>query len=130
MANKVTDMSKIRKVIKFHCSGKSKLFISNYLSFSRNTVKKYISLFELLGLSFEAIDAKTDAELEVLFSQNTVESIDPKLQRLYDISLKWNANSRKLALPYNTCGSDILLYILMVLKVLNLGITLKYGVSA
>ena len=70
MANKVTDMSKIRKVIKFHCSGKSKLFISNYLSLSRNTVKKYISLFELLGLSFEAIDAKTDAELEVLFSQN------------------------------------------------------------
>ena len=69
MANKVTDMSKIRKVIKFHCSGKSKLFISNYLSLSRNTVKKYISLFELLSLSFEAIDAKTDAELEVLFSQ-------------------------------------------------------------
>ena len=84
MANKVTDMNKIRKVIKFHCSGKSKLFISNYLSLSRNTVKKYISLFELLGLSFEAIDAKTDAELEVLFSQNTVESIDPKLQKLYD----------------------------------------------
>ena len=45
MANKVTDMSKIRKVIKFHCSGKSKLFISNYLSLSINTVKKYISLF-------------------------------------------------------------------------------------
>ena len=43
MANKVTDMSKIRKVIKFHCGGKSKLFISDYLSLSRNTVKKYIS---------------------------------------------------------------------------------------
>ena len=84
MANKVTDMSKIRKVIKFHCNGKSKLFISNYLSLSRNTVKKYISLFELLGLSFEAIDAKTDAELEVLFSQNTVETIEPKLQKLHD----------------------------------------------
>lgn len=84
MANKVTDMSKIRKVIKFHCNGKSKLFISNYLSLSRNTVKKYISLFELLGLSFEAIDAKTDAELEVLFSQNTVETIDPRLQKLHD----------------------------------------------
>jgi hypothetical protein len=84
MANKVTDMSKIRKVIKFHCSGKSKLFISNYLSLSRNTVKKYISLFELLGSSFEAINAKTDAELEVLFSQNTVETIDPKLQKLFE----------------------------------------------
>ncbi|MBG6188271.1 DNA-binding NarL/FixJ family response regulator [Flavobacterium sp. CAN_S2] len=45
MANKITDMSKIRKVIKFYCDGKSKLFISSYLSLSRNTVKKYISLF-------------------------------------------------------------------------------------
>lgn len=84
MANKITDMSKIRKVIKFHCSGKSKLFISNYLSLSRNTVKKYISLFEVLALSFEAINQKTDAELETLFSQNTVETISPKLQTLYN----------------------------------------------
>ncbi|KUO67930.1 MAG: hypothetical protein APF83_12665, partial [Lutibacter sp. BRH_c52] len=61
MANKLTDMSKIRKVIKFHCNGKSKLFISKYLSLSRNTVKKYISLFEVLGLSLEVINQKTDA---------------------------------------------------------------------
>ena len=40
-----------------------------YLSLSRNTIKEYIFLFELLSLGFEAIDAKTDAELEVLFSQ-------------------------------------------------------------
>ena len=84
MANKITDMSKIRKVIKFHCSGKSKLFISSYLSLSRNTVKKYISLFEVLGLDFETINQKTDAELETLFSQNTVEPISPKLQTLYN----------------------------------------------
>jgi hypothetical protein len=59
MANKITDMSKIRKVNKFHCSEKGKLFISNYLSLSRNTVKKYISLFELLAIPFEAINQKT-----------------------------------------------------------------------
>ena len=90
MGNKVTDMSKIRKVIKFHCNGKYKLFISNYLSLSRNTQE--IFLFELLGLSFEAIDAKTDAELEVLFSQNTAETIEPKLQKVYDFFFfhKWN----------------------------------------
>ena len=51
MANKITDMSKIRKAIKFHLSGKSKLFISNYLSLSRNTVKKYISLFDSLAMN-------------------------------------------------------------------------------
>ena len=84
MANKTTDMSKIRKVIKFYSNGKSKLFISNYLSLSRNTVKKYISLFEVLGLSFEIINEKTDAELELLFSQTTEESVSPKLQTLYD----------------------------------------------
>ncbi len=38
MANKTTDMSKVRKVLKFYSNGKSKLFISNYLSLSRNTV--------------------------------------------------------------------------------------------
>ena len=83
MANKTTDVSKIRKVIKFHCNGKSKLFISNYLSLSRNTVKKYISLFEVLGLDFEAINQNTDTELEALFSKNIVEIVPDKLQILY-----------------------------------------------
>jgi hypothetical protein len=92
MANKLTDMSKIRKVIKFHCSGKSKLFISNYLSLSRNTVKKYISLFEVLGLSLEVINQKTDAELEMLFSHNVVEAINPKLKSFMSFFHKWNGN--------------------------------------
>ncbi|UFH35756.1 IS21 family transposase [Flavobacterium acetivorans] len=96
MANKITDMSKIRKVIKFYCEGKSKLFISSYLSLSRNTVKKYISLFEVLGLNFELIDRKTDAELELLFSQTTVESISPKLQILYDFFPKMERELKKV----------------------------------
>ena len=108
MANKVTDMSKIRKVIKFYCNGKSKLFISSYLSLSRNTVKKYISLFEVLGLSFEVINEKTDAELELLFSHTTVESISPKLQKLHDFFLKRNGNLKESELPYTICGSNIL----------------------
>src|SRR5664280_1312567 len=84
MANKLTDMSKIRKAIKFHCSGKSKLFISQYLFLSRNTVKKYISLFEVQGLTLEEISQKTDLELEMLFSHQTDEPISPRLQKLYD----------------------------------------------
>ena len=70
MANKITDMSKIRKAIKFHLSGNSRLFISNYLSLSRNTVKKYIRLFDTLAMNVQDIEGKTDAELEILFSQN------------------------------------------------------------
>ena len=77
-------MSKIRKAIKFYCSWKSKLFISKYLILSRNTGKKYISLFAVLGLSLEVICEKTDAELEHLFLHTLVESISPKLQNLHD----------------------------------------------
>lgn len=89
-------MSKIRKVIKFYSSGKSKLFISSYLSLSRNTVKKYISLFEVLGLSLEIINEKTDAELELLFSHTTAQSISPKLQSLHDFFPKMERELKKV----------------------------------
>jgi transposase len=84
MVNKLTDMSKIRKAIKMHCNGKSKRFISQYLSLSRNTVKKYISLYESQGLTLEDINQKTDTELETMFSHQTEEPISPKLQKLYE----------------------------------------------
>lgn len=69
MANHLTDKNKIRKAINMHHSGKSKLFISNYLSLSRNTVKKYISVLKELGMAPEDIAEKSDSELELLFSQ-------------------------------------------------------------
>lgn len=84
MANKLTDMSKIRKAIKMHCNGNSKLFISKYLSLSRNTVKKYLHIFELYGLTIDDINQKTDIELEQLFSYNIEEEISPKQQAMYD----------------------------------------------
>jgi hypothetical protein len=61
MANKLIDMSKVRKVIQLHSQGKSKLFISKYLSLSRNTVKKYIALYQLLNFSIEDIKSKSDS---------------------------------------------------------------------
>jgi len=84
MANKIIYMSKIRKVIKFHCEGKSKVFISSYLSLSRNTVKKYISLFKVLDIPFSEFNKKSDAELEAIFVLKPIEIIDPKLQKTYD----------------------------------------------
>src|SRR5690606_12610612 len=96
MANKLTDMSKIRKVIKYHLTGKSKLFISNYLSLSRNTVKKYISLFETFGMNLEDIAQKTDAELETLFSQTTVETTNPTLEKLYSYFPKMERDLKKV----------------------------------
>ena len=84
MANKIIDMSKIRKVIKLYCNGKSKLFISSYLSLSRNTVKKYISLFKVMDIPFSEINKKSDAELEAIFVQKPIEILDPKLQKVYN----------------------------------------------
>jgi hypothetical protein len=55
MVNKLTDNYKIRKSIKMRSNGKSKLFISQYLSISRNMVKKYISLCKSQGLTLEDI---------------------------------------------------------------------------
>ncbi len=84
MANKITEMSKIRQAIKLHCKGESKMFISKYLNISRNTVKKYLSLFQLYGLNLETLNTKTDAELDVLFSGTSIEYIPAKTQELYD----------------------------------------------
>lgn len=83
MANKPLNMSKIRKVIQLHEQGKSKLFISNYLSVARNTVKKYLAIYKLLDLSLEDISKRTDAELESLFISPSAPDLPPKLKQLY-----------------------------------------------
>jgi transposase len=84
MANTLTDMSKVRKVIQMHSQGKSKLFISRYLSLSRNTVKKYIALYQLLNLTIDDINSKSDAALERLFSKTQEEILTPKLKAVFD----------------------------------------------
>ncbi|MBT3935299.1 MAG: IS21 family transposase [Bacteroidetes bacterium] len=84
MANKSIDMNKVRKVLKLHFKGKSKSFISKYLSLSRNTVKKYVFLSQMLQLDQNAINEISDAELEKIFSKDDEVSIPPKLQALYD----------------------------------------------
>jgi len=96
MANKLTDMSKIRKALKFHCQGKSKLFISNYLLLSRNTVKKYIALFESLGMNSSLLDEKTDSELELIFSQSVSVSVNPKLEQLHAYFPKMERELKKV----------------------------------
>jgi len=83
MANKLTDMSKVRKVIQLHHQKRGKLFISKYLSISRNTVKKYIALYQLLNLSLDDINQRSDAELEELFSNSKTQSLSPKLKTVY-----------------------------------------------
>lgn len=84
MANKTTDMSKVRKTIVLFHQGRDKSFISRYLQLSRTTVQKYLTLFKVLGLSTDAINKKSDAELEELFSGNNHDELSPKLQAVYN----------------------------------------------
>jgi len=84
MANKLIDMGKVRRVIQLHSQGKSKLFISKYLSLSRNTVKKYIAFYQLLYLSPTEILAKSDIELEELFSKPGSTDLSPRLKAVYE----------------------------------------------
>jgi len=76
-------MSKVRKVLKMHFQGKSKSFISNYLNLSRNTVKKYINLCLMLGLTDNHIRHKSDVELEAIFVKDNEIKISKKLQEAY-----------------------------------------------
>jgi transposase len=84
MANKIIDMRKVRKVITLHHQGKSKVFISKYLSLSRNTVKKYIVFYQLLNLSIADINQKSDDQLEELFSNSKPVNLSPKIKAVFD----------------------------------------------
>jgi transposase len=84
MANKKTDMSKVRKTIVLFHQGRDKSFISRYLQLSRNTVKKYINLYHILNLGIDELTQKSDAELEQLFSSNNTMELSPRLQAVYN----------------------------------------------
>jgi len=83
MANKPLNMSKVRKVIQLHERGKSNKFISTYLSVSRNSVIKYLGLYKVLGVAFEALMQRTDAELENLFIKHVSVEAPERLKKLY-----------------------------------------------
>ena len=83
MANKPLNMSKVRKVIQLHEQGKSNKFISSYLSISRNSVIKYLGLYKVMDMDFEALMQRTDAELESLFITNAAVEPPDRLKKLY-----------------------------------------------
>ena len=83
MSGKPIDMSKLRNVIKLYTQGKSKIFISEYLQLSRNTVKKYINQFLSSKKTFEELSSLNDLELESLFLGQNKPELSPKLTSLY-----------------------------------------------
>ena len=84
MANKPIVMSKLRQILRLYSQGKSKLFISNYLDLSRNTVDKYITQCKLLNRSIDDVLNLSDLDLEKIFIEKPPEEPSKKLKQLYD----------------------------------------------
>ena len=70
MANKKTNMSKLRQMLRLYTQGESKLKISELTGVSRNTLKKYLKIYARLKLSIDFIEQQSDQELDHLFGEN------------------------------------------------------------
>ena len=60
MANKKTDMSKLRQILRLYAQGEKKLKISTLTGVSRNTLKKYLKIYQGLDLSIRDIEMLND----------------------------------------------------------------------
>ena len=63
-------MSRIKQVLRCYVAGKGTRSISDLLDISRNTVKKYITIFNMSGKSIEDILAMDEPELMALFKED------------------------------------------------------------
>jgi len=75
-------MSKLRQILRLYCQGEKKLKISELTGISRNTLKKYLKIFQHLGLTINDIEARSDKELDQLFGDNLVQEPSDKYKTL------------------------------------------------
>ena len=71
MSNKQLGMEKIRQVLRCYSQGYGTKSISSMLTVSRNTVKKYLQVFQRSGLDYEGVLSLSDQELSELFHEKT-----------------------------------------------------------
>ena len=108
MANKSIDMSKIRRLLKLHSQGKSKLFISNYLALSRNTINKYITHFKLINKPIGEILRLNDIDLEKLFVEPPPQPPSKKLQDLHAFFSYMDKQLKKTGVTINMMWKEYL----------------------
>ena len=77
MPNKAISMNKIRQVLRCYASGSGTRSISSMLNLSRNTVKKYLQVYQKSGLSLEGIQSMDDSSLCTLFQEKTKHPEEP-----------------------------------------------------
>ena len=73
MANKKIDMLHLKQLLRLYTQGLSKVKISKQLGLSRNTVKKYISLFQEHRFTYEELSELSSEEIEDLFDTTILE---------------------------------------------------------
>ncbi|RLD20479.1 MAG: hypothetical protein DRI69_06205 [Bacteroidetes bacterium] len=71
MANKPIDMKKLRAALRLHKNGHGKRSIAKTCGISKATVKKYINLFNALGIEWKQIKQMDDKALFDLFTRTT-----------------------------------------------------------
>lgn len=69
MPNKFLSMNKIRQVLRCYASGKGTKAISSMLNISRNTVKKYLQIYQKSRLDIDKVLSLDDASLFSLFQK-------------------------------------------------------------
>ena len=82
MANKTIFMTRLRQIFRLHAQGKSKRQIASLTGVSRNTVKKYISGFTVLRLTYDAVSEMSDHQLEEMFGHAEVPKTDVRFEKL------------------------------------------------
>ena len=76
-------MSKLRHILRLHAQGRSKLQIAEQTGVSRNTLKKYLTEYARLDLSYSELNELGDTELEALIIKQEAKPLDEKLQLLF-----------------------------------------------
>ena len=82
MSNKPIIMTKLRTIIRLYEDGIGLKTISVMARTSRNTVKKYITQWRTLGMSYEQFQSRSDSELHTLFCAKEEPAPNPRMAEL------------------------------------------------
>ena len=83
MSNKPIKMNKLRQIIRLYSQGIGTKRIHEMVSTSRNTIKKYIRIWQTLGIGYEEFNAKSDSDLAIILTTPVARiSSAPRMQIL------------------------------------------------
>jgi len=109
MANKRITMSKVRQILRLHSEGKTKLQISELCGSSRNTVKKYLRVFEREQYQWTAIEAMNDFQLSQLFCVDETREPSERLRILNALFPSIEKSLKRRGMTYTMQWAEYLL---------------------